>query len=141
MRKKILPWMLIVLLAIFAFTQLTGCRDISSETEVLAADGTAEATQETAVETEATAEPVTEAATEPSVVPETEAAAETTTEPATEPSEGNGQDYVLNTNTMKFHYPSCSSADKIKEKNKAYFHGTRDELIEKGFDPCGRCHP
>lgn len=28
--------------------------------------------------------------------------------------------YVLNTNTKKIHYESCSSVDKIKEKNKAY---------------------
>ncbi|MBR4889494.1 MAG: hypothetical protein IKU17_10150, partial [Clostridia bacterium] len=53
----------------------------------------------------------------------------------------NGRDYVLNTNTYKFHYPSCSSVDDMKESNTAYYHGTRDEIIDMGYSPCGRCHP
>ena len=52
-----------------------------------------------------------------------------------------GIDYVLNTNTKKFHYPSCSSVKKMSEKNKAYHTGTRDEVIAMGYDPCGNCHP
>ncbi|MBE5972763.1 MAG: MBL fold metallo-hydrolase [Lachnoclostridium sp.] len=52
-----------------------------------------------------------------------------------------GTDYVLNTNTKKFHYPSCSSVKKMSEKNKSFFTGTRDEVINMGFDPCGNCHP
>lgn len=55
------------------------------------------------------------------------------------PSEGTT--YILNTNTMKFHYPSCSSADSISENNRAEYTGTRDELIDKGYSPCSRCHP
>ena len=50
-------------------------------------------------------------------------------------------DYVLNKNTMKFHYPSCSSASQIKESNREYFTGERAEVIARGFSPCGRCHP
>lgn len=38
--------------------------------------------------------------------------------------------YVANKNTKKVHYPSCSSVGDMKEKNKLYFDGTRDELIE-----------
>jgi DNA-entry nuclease len=49
--------------------------------------------------------------------------------------------YVLNTNTMKFHVPTCSSVKKIKETNYGTFTGTRDEVLEIGFDPCGNCHP
>lgn len=49
--------------------------------------------------------------------------------------------YVFNTNTMRFHYPWCQSVDDMKEKNKAYFSGTRDEAIELGYKPCGRCNP
>lgn len=49
--------------------------------------------------------------------------------------------YIANTNTKKFHYPSCSSVGQMKESNKWYFTGTRDELIDLGYDPCGRCHP
>lgn len=52
-----------------------------------------------------------------------------------------GTEYVLNTNTHKFHYPSCSSVSQMSEKNKQYYTGTRDEVIAMGYDPCGRCHP
>lgn len=50
-------------------------------------------------------------------------------------------DYVLNTNTKKFHYPSCSSVQKMKAKNKQTCTSTRDEVIGQGYSPCGICHP
>ena len=49
--------------------------------------------------------------------------------------------YIANKNTKKFHYPSCSSVSKMKEKNKWYFNGSRDELINKGYQPCKNCNP
>ena len=49
--------------------------------------------------------------------------------------------YVLNTNTMKFHSPSCPSVADMKAKNRQDFYGTRDEAIAAGYSPCGRCHP
>jgi methylphosphotriester-DNA--protein-cysteine methyltransferase len=52
-----------------------------------------------------------------------------------------GTDYVVNTNTGEFHYPSCSSVKKMKESNKMFYTGTRDDLISKGYSPCGNCHP
>ena len=52
-----------------------------------------------------------------------------------------GTKYVLNTNSHKFHRPECSSVEKMSEKNKAYYSGTREELIAMGFDPCGVCNP
>lgn len=52
-----------------------------------------------------------------------------------------GTDYVLNTNTHKFHYPNCSSVKQMKDSNKSYYTGTRDEVISMGYDPCGRCNP
>ena len=52
-----------------------------------------------------------------------------------------GTDYILNKNTHKFHYPSCSSVKQMKDKNKAYYTGTRDEVIAMGYDPCKRCNP
>ena len=69
--------------------------------------------------------------------------------PATEETGGNqgaeepvkGQDYVLNTNTRKFHYPYCDSADKIKPKNRKEYSGTREEVIAMGYEPCKRCNP
>lgn len=57
------------------------------------------------------------------------------------PKQQNGGDYIANKNTKKFHYPTCNSVSKMKESNKLYFNGTRDELISKGYDPCGNCHP
>ena len=52
-----------------------------------------------------------------------------------------GADYVLNLNTEKFHYPDCASVGDILEKNRKDYHGTRDEIIDMGYDPCGRCKP
>ena len=52
-----------------------------------------------------------------------------------------GTDYIVNINTGKFHYPSCSSVKKMKESNKMYYTGTRDELVSKGYSPCGNCNP
>lgn len=50
-------------------------------------------------------------------------------------------DYVLNTNTKKFHKPSCSSANIIAEHNKELYNGSREDLIEQGYSPCLRCNP
>lgn len=52
-----------------------------------------------------------------------------------------GIDYILNTNSMKFHFSYCGSAGLISKKNKLYYFGSRDELIAKGYSPCGNCHP
>lgn len=49
--------------------------------------------------------------------------------------------YICNTNTKKFHYPSCSSVKQMSEKNKKAVTTTREELIKKGYDPCKRCNP
>ncbi len=63
----------------------------------------------------------------------------TATEPDTDSS--SASDYVLNTNSKKFHYPSWSSAKKISKKNRKDYHGTREELIDDGYDPCKNCDP
>ena len=57
-----------------------------------------------------------------------------------EPSVGSST-YILNTNSMKFHYASCQWAEKISQKNRQEFNGSREELISQGYDPCGSCHP
>ena len=49
--------------------------------------------------------------------------------------------YVLNTSSQKFHYPSCSSVDKIAPNNYSTSDSSRDSLISQGYDPCGRCEP
>lgn len=57
------------------------------------------------------------------------------------PQESQGITYVLNTNTKKFHYPTCSSVDDMKEKNKQIYTGSREEVINMGYVPCKRCNP
>lgn len=52
-----------------------------------------------------------------------------------------GTTYVLNTNSHKFHYFYCSSADDIRASNRREYTGTREEVIAMGYSPCGRCHP
>lgn len=49
--------------------------------------------------------------------------------------------YILNTNTKKFHKGYCSSIKQIKSSNYSEFTGTRDEIINKGYSPCGKCKP
>lgn len=53
----------------------------------------------------------------------------------------NESTYILNTNTMKFHRPDCSSVSQMSESNKGEFTGTRDELIAQGYEPCKSCNP
>lgn len=55
--------------------------------------------------------------------------------------ESSGQSYVLDTNTKRFHYPSCSSVESMKSSHRQQFTGTRQELIDKGYTPCGNCKP
>ena len=50
-------------------------------------------------------------------------------------------EFVLNTNSKKFHKPSCSSISKIKQENKEVYKGSRDALISQGYDPCKKCNP
>ena len=49
--------------------------------------------------------------------------------------------YILNTNTKKFHIPTCDSVNDMKEKNKKEVTLSREEIIEQGYEPCGRCKP
>ena len=51
------------------------------------------------------------------------------------------EDYVLNKSSGKFHYPSCSAVDEISEKNRWSYHGTRENVIEMGYQPCKICSP
>lgn len=51
------------------------------------------------------------------------------------------RDYVLNTSSHKFHLPSCSSVEAMSEKNREDYHGTREELLAQGYEPCGSCNP
>lgn len=53
----------------------------------------------------------------------------------------NEKTYILNTSSRKFHDPSCRSVSQIKDMNKQEFTGTREEVINMGYDPCSICRP
>ncbi len=81
---------------------------------------------------------LTDGTEETGTVPVTE-----TETPQEDSSAGSGEEvtYILNTNTKKFHYPDCSSVSDMKESNREEFTGTRDEVIARGYSPCGNCKP
>jgi DNA-entry nuclease len=56
-------------------------------------------------------------------------------------TDGEVCDYILNTNTKKFHYAGKSCAPKSDSKNYKEYSGTRDDLINEGYAPCGTCKP
>lgn len=85
-----------------------------------------------------------EEAVEEMVIPEQSQSVveEQQSEEQTVPDENvSGQDYIINTNTGKFHYPWCSSVNKMSEKNKWYYTGNRDDIVNMGYEPCKRCNP
>ncbi len=49
--------------------------------------------------------------------------------------------YVLNLNTHKFHMLDCVSVKGMSETNKGTYTGNRDDLIDQGYEPCGKCKP
>lgn len=51
------------------------------------------------------------------------------------------QNFVLNTSTKKFHRTTCRYATSMKEENRSEYKGSRDELLTKGYSPCGTCNP
>ena len=63
-----------------------------------------------------------------------------TVEQAPEP-EVPTSDYVINTNTGKFHKPWCRDVGRMSESNKWYVTMTRDEVIDMGYSPCQHCWP
>ena len=50
-------------------------------------------------------------------------------------------DYVLNNKSMRFHIPDCSGVENIGKLNRKNYTGTREDLIDKGYKPCGTCNP
>ncbi len=55
--------------------------------------------------------------------------------------DGEQMAYVLNTSSMKFHKPDCSGAKSLKGENRQEVTATREELLYKGYEPCGSCKP
>lgn len=55
--------------------------------------------------------------------------------------EGRSEEYVLNTNSKKYHRPSCSAVGKIKAKNKKEGSYVKSTLEAMGYTPCSICTP
>lgn len=49
--------------------------------------------------------------------------------------------YILNTKTKKFHLPSCTAVDQMADSNKQEYISSREEIINRGYVPCGICKP
>lgn len=84
---------------------------------------------------------VLEAESEPPVVQTQENAAEP---PAPEPEQVpvvKESTYILNTNTKKFHAPTCRDIGKMKDTNKQEYTGNRDDILNQGYEPCKHCNP
>lgn len=47
--------------------------------------------------------------------------------------------WVLNTSTMKMHYPTCNQVKKIAPQNYSTSNEDRDILISHGYSMCGVC--
>lgn len=60
-----------------------------------------------------------------------------------QPTQSSGEDttYILNTSLHKFHKPDCSSVDTISPSNKQTYTGSREDLINQGYEACGKCKP
>lgn len=100
-------------------------------------------TGESMLEEDATPLPdVSGAESAPDTASEGAGAGEASEKGATGSAEDKGvAEYVLNTNSKKFHIPSCSSVDQMSPKNREDVENTRENLIAKGYDPCKRCNP
>lgn len=49
--------------------------------------------------------------------------------------------YIAHYKSKMFHVPTCETVSYIPESSREYLNDTREELIEKGYSPCQRCHP
>ena len=69
-------------------------------------------------------------------VPQASAPAQTTSG-----SEAEQGTYVLNTSSMKFHFPDCSGVASMSDANRQDYTGSRQDLMDQGYAPCGICKP
>lgn len=128
----------------------------STETTVVSSTVTVAKTEKTSTSTYSATEAVTgaptaaptEAVTELPTKAPTNSAAKEPVQPQTQTeyishatTEPMKRQYVLNNNTMRYHYPECRSVKDIKEENKSEYHGTSSELKDMGYIPCGNCRP
>ena len=119
---------------------------ITEQTELVLSEAPASTTITETAAPAVTAERIMEtsaaASTEATVERSEHSAPMSAEETGVETTDGEQQaNYIANTDTKKFHTPDCSSVTDMKEANKLYFTGSRDELIQQGYEPCKRCKP
>ncbi len=136
MKKAIIIALTVVIVGLLAliFTQPSGTEEFPRNETSTTTESTIDSRNVEDAQSDVT-EPTSE------FTQKTEPEVSTTSNPEASKEENIKLDYVLNTNTNKFHYPSCKSVEDIKEKNREDYHGTRDKVIDRGFSPCGRCKP
>lgn len=60
---------------------------------------------------------------------------------STENQQETDSEYIVNTNSKKFHTTDCGNAASIADKNKEVTNKSRDELISEGYAPAKCCNP
>jgi DNA-entry nuclease len=51
------------------------------------------------------------------------------------------ESFVLNTSSKKYHRETCSGVNSMNPQNREDYVGSREELEEQGYEPCGICKP
>jgi len=114
--------------------------DFDSETNQIPTHTVDSETETSESQKESESTETTETKTPPYNEPDTEKEIETDYD-TEQKSEENTTTYVLNTNSKKFHLPSCSYVSRMKEENRAETQCTRDVLISQGYEACKTCKP
>lgn len=152
MSKKARNWLiaLCVFLVIGLIGMISGNGDKQTEIRVVPAE-TAAPTQAVSVRPSAVPTAKPSAAPAPASTPALQTLAPVQTgDPVPDrsapaeypaPTAAPERDYVLNTSSMKFHVPSCSSVKDMKDYNRKDVHATRDSVGAQGYAPCGKCKP
>ena len=115
------------------------CYNVQPGIEIDYATGESRLAESATTNGETITETTTEAKTEARTEENTQADTSANNQPVGGDFATTSRDFVVNTNSRKIHLPSCSSVNDMKEKNKWEYTGTLNELIEKGYSPCGRC--
>ena len=124
--KKIISFIILALLLVVGLFVLTGCSDIFITNNTTNTTNTSKYNT-TETKTYSTSNISTVTSTSNTTAVNETKEIETT--------------YILNKNTKKFHYPSCSSVRQMKDSNKRVYEGSRDDVIGMGYTPCQRCYP
>ena len=112
----------------------------SAVNSIQATKQTVQTEPETTTTTTTSRPAATTTTTQPTTKATTVYIAPTTTTQPTTVAQQTSDYYVLNTNTMRIHYPSCSSVKDIFPENYAETDDF-NAAIQNGYQPCGKCHP